>query len=115
MVKSLIELGLVVKMRAPHDARERIVQITEKGRRVFAEAMRGTVKTRAPEFAALVAVGGFSRSYDEARERMGVLDDLLCTVRFTLRDRARLLYAVNPFAAGWVPPRARVIYEMADE
>jgi len=103
MVKSLVQRGFVLRFPAPNDARERIVQLTEEGRRVIGVAVEATMTSGAFDAVAVRAVG--------RRERIGALDRLICAVRKGFGDRASRLYAEDLFAA-WVPPlRVRALFD----
>ena len=111
MIRSLMELGFLVKLRAPHDRRERIVQLTEKGRRVLAKAIRATMGPRKVERLVAGALAGARRRATCGRVAAVGLEEVLLRVRTAFGDRARLLYVFNPYEWGWRPPRSAPLYD----
>jgi DNA-binding MarR family transcriptional regulator len=103
MVKSLVERGFVMRFPAPSDRRERIVQLTEEGKKVMASAMAATMTSGKVEEAVVKAAGG--------KRRVRAFDGLLGVVRRGLGDRAWMLYLENPYASGWVPPPMRPLLD----
>jgi DNA-binding MarR family transcriptional regulator len=99
MLKSLQQRGFVERERDTEDGRCRIVRLTKRGRRAVAIALRIITRNREAErSAARVVMGETQRppvlrheataTIRAAREKVGVFDGLLASVRKALEDRA---------------------------
>jgi DNA-binding MarR family transcriptional regulator len=111
MVRSLMELGFLVKVRAPHDRRERIVQLTESGRRVLDEAIRATMARAEADGRVMSALSGSRHDVACGRVAAVNVEEVLLRVRTAFGDRARLVYVFNPYEWGWRPPRSAPLYD----
>jgi DNA-binding MarR family transcriptional regulator len=101
MLKSLEELGLVLRKDDPHDRRQRVVTLTTLGRWRIAYAHRHITRRGWAQLAVDSALGGEGSKYhwyvpEECIAATRLLEGLLDQLRRAFFDRARLHYPWNP-------------------
>jgi len=115
MLKSLTQLGLVFRVRAMNDGREKMVLLTEKGKACVGRVVSALMETGQVEEVMARAAGGERANWTLARGQLAILnlEEALIRVRRGFADRAQLLYRHCPYAQWWRPERRRA-YELYD-
>ena len=96
MLHSIEELGLVLRRKSPHDARQREISLTRKGLIALKRAVLWLVRTGAARFALESALVPKWYSESACFLEVSALDDALSRLRYGFRDRATLYYAWHP-------------------
>jgi DNA-binding MarR family transcriptional regulator len=97
MLRSLEQLGLVVRTRVLTDRRQRLIRLTEQGVARLRKARRRLVRSGAIQLAVDCALTD-NRPYDEGRclHEMDLAETILDRIRRAFRDVATLYYPWCP-------------------
>jgi DNA-binding MarR family transcriptional regulator len=100
MLSSLEKLGLVRRSIAPHDRRQKVVELTNRGKWRIARAHREFTRSGWAQLAVDSALGGEGHPYrwydeDDCLEATSLLESLLGYIRHEFGDRATLVYPWN--------------------
>ena len=97
MLGSLEKLGLLTRRKCPRDRRQRVVELTQKGRIYLQRATRAFIGSGAAQLAVDCALSeNRAWNWSLCFEQMELADWVLRRLRYAFRDFARLYYPWHP-------------------